>query len=470
MPTTPDRPADQLRDAAEKLRAARFSGAITATPIVAALIGARQPLARWLESWSGVDLSEHGPMPEDAQHALAVARQLLGTSTGEGAVTDENPRSIPTDLGLPPAEEIALLRRTLEAVEEGRSELRAENARLRAALIAKSAAPPAPADRAATGAEWSALLNQAADRMNPAWFTDEATAAAAKATMRRLADEAPVSAPLAARFEALAAEWEKRGEYGDSSITDRARELRAVLAGEAQPARRRLTPNEHDRAWHAIEGTAGKDGADPGTVLNAVLHALRIDAPTAAEEQAASPRRRLAGEAAAGAHHPRCGHCSHPADWHDEWEGCVGPNGVGGVSSGDCTCTRCPDQAAGAHQTEQADTVLAAAIPEWEAVYEPGNVSDYLIGYANSEAAAKGAAIAWVLSQTDKTADRLEWVTQNWNDRHDAWFDLIERHDDGVDTGVGVTVRHRLHPYTAADFAPEDDETPAVPAAPEETQ
>ncbi|MGW5989490.1 hypothetical protein ACWFRT_13935 [Streptomyces anulatus] len=120
--------------------------------------------------------------------------------------------------------------------------------------------------------------------------------------------------------------------------------------------------------------------------------------------------------------------------------------------------------------TTEADTVLAAAIPEWEAVYEPGNVSDYLIGYANTEAAAKGAAIAWVLSQSDKAADRLDWDPQNWNDRHDAWFDLVERHDDGVDTGVGVTVRHRLHPYTAADFAPEDDEQPAAPAAPEEPQ
>ncbi|WP_399554114.1 hypothetical protein OG582_40665 (plasmid) [Streptomyces anulatus] len=118
--------------------------------------------------------------------------------------------------------------------------------------------------------------------------------------------------------------------------------------------------------------------------------------------------------------------------------------------------------------TTEADTVLAAAIPEWEAVYEPGNVSDYLIGYANTEAAAKGAAIAWVLSQTDKTADRLEWDPQNWNDRHDAWFDLVERHDDGVDTGVGVTVRHRLHPYTAADFVPDADGEPAAPAAPEE--
>ncbi|MCX4605438.1 hypothetical protein OG402_33775 [Streptomyces anulatus] len=128
------------------------------------------------------------------------------------------------------------------------------------------------------------------------------------------------------------------------------------------------------------------------------------------------------------------------------------------------------EAAAGVQQTttSEADTVLAAALPSWEAVYEPGNVSDYLIGYANTEAAAKGAATAWVLSQTDKTADRLEWDPQNWNDRHDAWFDLVERHDDGVDTGVGVTVRHRLRPYTAADFAPEADGEPAAPAAPEE--
>ncbi|MFE2973311.1 hypothetical protein [Streptomyces sp. NPDC059258] len=70
---------------------------------------------------------------------------------------------------------------------------------------------------------------------------------------------------------------------------------------EAQPARRRLTPREHDRAWHAIEGSAGEPGADPGTVLAAVLHALRIDAPTAAEEQAASPSRRATPPAAPAA-------------------------------------------------------------------------------------------------------------------------------------------------------------------------
>ncbi|MFF8422882.1 hypothetical protein [Streptomyces sp. NPDC015680] len=110
--------------------------------------------------------------------------------------------------------------------------------------------------------------------------------------------------------------------------------------------------------------------------------------------------------------------------------------------------------------TQLADTVLARAIPEWEAVYEPGNVSDYLIGYANTEAAAKGAAIAWVLSQSDKDPSRLEWVEQGGNTRdHDHWDDLIERHDDGIDTSVGVTVRRRLHPFTASDFASAAEES-----------
>ena len=57
-----------------------------------------------------------------------------------------------------------------------------------------------------------------------------------------------------------------------------------------QPTRT-LTPREHDRAWHAIEGSIGEEGADPGTVLAAVLHALNITPPTVWDEQAASPRR-----------------------------------------------------------------------------------------------------------------------------------------------------------------------------------
>jgi len=88
------------------------------------------------------------------------------------------------------------------------------------------------------------------------------------------------------------------------------------------------------------------------------------------------------------------------------------------------------------------DPGLAAVLPAWEAMYEPGNVSDYLIGYANSEAAAKGAAEAWLRSEKDEVG-RLEWVSQDPIDGYDTEFELVERHDDGIDTGPGITVRHR---------------------------
>ncbi|MFI5990333.1 hypothetical protein ACIBAC_00565 [Streptomyces sp. NPDC051362] len=60
----------------------------------------------------------------------------------------------------------------------------------------------------------------------------------------------------------------------------------------AAPKPRVLTPGEHDRAWHAIEGAAGEPGADPGTILTAVLAALDIQAPSAEDEQAAGTARR----------------------------------------------------------------------------------------------------------------------------------------------------------------------------------
>lgn len=92
--------------------------------------------------------------------------------------------------------------------------------------------------------------------------------------------------------------------------------------------------------------------------------------------------------------------------------------------------------------TAPRDPGLDSVLPAWEAMYEPGNVSDYLIGYANSEAAAKGAAEAWLRSQKDQVG-RLEWVPQTPLDGYDAEAELIERHDDGVDIGHGITVRHR---------------------------
>ncbi|MFD3999904.1 ParB N-terminal domain-containing protein [Streptomyces rubiginosohelvolus] len=219
-PTPADRPADQLRAAAKKLRAAatgldsapgisstweadgttvwqgRFPNgefaylvADAETRECAELIALMHPgvgsaVARWLESWSGVDLSEHGPMPEDAQHALAVARQLLGTTVAEDAPAEPTPAELIRDQVNESLKDCVWLTVDDEpmALADSWPDARALIDAIHTAA-GLDAAPPAPADRAA--------------------------------------------------FEALAAEWEKRGEYGDSSITDRARELRAVLAAGA---------------------------------------------------------------------------------------------------------------------------------------------------------------------------------------------------------------------------------------------
>ncbi|MFM9616804.1 hypothetical protein ACKI14_02440 [Streptomyces turgidiscabies] len=88
-------------------------------------------------------------------------------------------------------------------------------------------------------------------------------------------------------------------------------------------------------------------------------------------------------------------------------------------------------------------------MPVWEAMYEPGNVSDYLIGYMNDQDAATGAAEAWLRSQSEVTG-RLEWVP--WGDvtpmpdGYDRWFELAQQHDDGIDTGPGIVVRRRVQP------------------------
>lgn len=92
----------------------------------------------------------------------------------------------------------------------------------------------------------------------------------------------------------------------------------------------------------------------------------------------------------------------------------------------------------------------AADLPAWEALYEPGNVSTYLIGYANDQDAATGMAEAWMRSQAEVTG-RLEWVDdeQMATGRYDRWFELIECHGDGVDTGTSIVVRRRVADETA---------------------
>ena len=54
-------------------------------------------------------------------------------------------------------------------------------------------------------------------------------------------------------------------------------EMRKRIAELTATPRRTLTPNEYDSAWHAVEGAAGEEGADPGTVLHAVLNRLGIE-------------------------------------------------------------------------------------------------------------------------------------------------------------------------------------------------
>ncbi|MEU0354915.1 ParB N-terminal domain-containing protein, partial [Streptomyces cyaneofuscatus] len=103
------------------------------------------------------------------------------------------------------------------------------------------AAPPAPADRAT-------VLREAADQIAGIDFHPNARArsldiaAGLAHRLRALADEAAagVQPPtegetddVRARFEALAAEWEKRGEYGDASLLWGARAIRATLAADA---------------------------------------------------------------------------------------------------------------------------------------------------------------------------------------------------------------------------------------------
>lgn len=96
-------------------------------------------------------------------------------------------------------------------------------------------------------------------------------------------------------------------------------------------------------------------------------------------------------------------------------------------------------------QADDRAAIIAEVLPAWEAVYEPGNVSDYLVGYANDEAPAKAAAEAWLRSQAEVTG-RLEWVPDERQSvgEYEQWFELVERHDDSIDTGPGLIVRRRM--------------------------
>ncbi|WP_327436123.1 hypothetical protein OG279_26150 [Streptomyces sp. NBC_01201] len=155
-------------------------------------------LADWLESTAlTVDAVAEKLQPDPAAHwiapALAVARRVLGateqadTETAPAADRDAELADLRAELDKlirwhkEDGDQMAKMRKTIERLRAERIELIRQRDQIAMDTIK---AMPAPADRAA--------------------------------------------------IEALATEREKRGRYGDSSVTDRARELRAVLAAEAQ--------------------------------------------------------------------------------------------------------------------------------------------------------------------------------------------------------------------------------------------
>jgi hypothetical protein len=91
-----------------------------------------------------------------------------------------------------------------------------------------------------------------------------------------------------------------------------------------------------------------------------------------------------------------------------------------------------------------AEQVRQQLVPLWEAVYEPGNVSDYLIGYANDEAPAKAAAASWFVAQQLDEVGRLVWAAQPHGGDFTAWFDLIHVDPEMGEVSTGITVRRRV--------------------------
>ncbi|ONI48658.1 MULTISPECIES: hypothetical protein [unclassified Streptomyces] len=244
-PTPADRPADQLRAAVAAAIRAESSRVddLALTDVVLSVL----------------------PAP-----ALAVARQLLGTSEGEGA--ERCPRC-DEDLTDYADDDRVYRKGDTRPYCSGECVVFAHQRKLPVPSWATDAAPPAPADlpdrlQAVLTERFTELGNpysrmRIQEKGPDGWPAEFPVGPNRVAEVLRelLAEEQPPAPADRAAFEALAAEWEKRGEYGDSSITDRARELRAVLAGEAAAGVQQTTESE-TRCVHC--GLEIEDRGDPG--------------------------------------------------------------------------------------------------------------------------------------------------------------------------------------------------------------
>ncbi|WP_173313153.1 hypothetical protein [Streptomyces fulvorobeus] len=107
--------------------------------------------------------------------------------------------------------------------------------------------------------------------------------------------------------------------------------IAACLAAVGQaPARRILGGTEQ-------ADTMAAPAADRAAILREVSKDLRRTAEAtfnphyrSAYHAEATRYALLSDETAVWAQQPTCGHCGHPTEWHDKWEGCVGLNGIGG--------------------------------------------------------------------------------------------------------------------------------------------
>ncbi|MFI9012620.1 hypothetical protein ACIGZI_01140 [Streptomyces griseus] len=293
MPTTPDRPADQLRAAAGHAPSPE--------------------LARLLETLADASdhhaLGEGGAVATVVHPALAVARRILGTTTGENtAASCPSPEThnwgcgCPTDQA-PAAKRVEAEHVLYDALTQGTAHAQVRQHiidQYRAAVIAEhthAAAPPAPADRAAVLRE-AADIAESLREFTPAYGARKAAQISENVGVlrvadhfRRLAGEAAAGAHHATKADTatLAAALGGLGTLIATSSRDWGTYrvdawIWAVLVGWD------CEQNVHDETCThgALEDTAAMHGWDAATVAKARRYRAAVRAlttPAAPEEQ-----------------------------------------------------------------------------------------------------------------------------------------------------------------------------------------